>query len=117
MAGGKNPNYLQNINIPVTTGAAASGAVTVNDYHVQVTSESLTTAAGATYTLTLTNNKIKATSIVLVTVGNGSNSAGTPSLASVTPASGSVVIIVQNIHASAALNGTLKFNIVTINPV
>ena len=31
-----------------------------------------------------------------------------PAVTTVTPAAGSLVIIVQNIHASAALNGTIK---------
>lgn len=74
-----------------------------------VTSESLTTAQNAIYALTLTNNQIKATDIVLVSVGNGTNSAGTPMLGTVTAADGSVVINIINKHASAvAFNGTLK---------
>lgn len=90
------------------TATASSGAATLNKMAGVVTSESLTTAAGATYTLTLTNSDIAAADQVLVSVGNGSNSAGTPAVASVTPGAGSVVVVVQNIHASAALNGTIK---------
>lgn len=90
------------------TATAVSGAATSNAYAGKVTTESLTTAAGATYTLTLTNNFIAVADVVLVNVGRGSDTTGTPVVASVTPAAGSVVIIIQNIHATAAFNGTLQ---------
>ena len=96
---------------------AASGAATLNWENCEVTTESLTTAQNAIYTLTLTNSVIKTTSFVLVTVGNGTNSAGTPMLGIATPAAGSVVITVINKHASAvAFNGTLKIKVLVINP-
>lgn len=91
----------------IVTGTSASGAVTANGERVFITTESLTTAAGAVFTETLTDSSVAASSVVLCSVGNGTNSAGTPALANITPASGSAVIKVQNIHASAALNGTL----------
>ena len=97
---------------------AASGAATLNSNAGVITTESLTTAQNAIYTLTLTNSQIKATDIVLVSVGNGSNSAGTPMLGTVTAADGSVVITVINKHASAvALNGTLVIAFVAIGQV
>jgi hypothetical protein len=96
------------------TASATTGAATLNQPSGVVTSESLTTAAAATYTLTLTNSKIAATDIVLVSVGNGTNSAGAPVLTSVKPAAGSVVIKVTNLHASAALNGTLVVSFVVV---
>lgn len=89
------------------TATAASGAATLNKNAGVVTSESLSTAAGATYTLTLTNSTIAAADQVMVDVGMGSATTGTPSVASVTPGAGSVVVVVQNIHGTAALNGTL----------
>lgn len=92
----------------VKTAAATAGAATLDNYSGIITTEALTTAQNALYTLTLTNPKIKATDIVNVTIGNGSNSAGTPMLVTVTPAAGSVVVVIANKHASAvALNGTL----------
>jgi hypothetical protein len=94
------------------TAAATAGAATLNKNAGVITSEALTTAAGATYTLTLTNSAIAAADQVLVTVGNGTNSAGQPNVTTVTPGAGSVVIVMQNIHASAALNGTIKFSFV-----
>lgn len=89
------------------TATAASGAATLNAYSGKITTESLSTAAGATYTLTLTDNGIAAEDGLLVTVGNGTNSAGTPAVANATAKAGSATIVVQNIHASSALNGTL----------
>lgn len=74
----------------------------------ETTSSSLTTAAGATASITITNASIVATSKVFAAVKNGTNSAGMPVVTTITPGSGSATVVVQNIHASAALNGTLK---------
>lgn len=84
-------------NVPAT----ASGVVT---------SSSLTTAAGATASITITNAAITATSKVFAAVFNGTNAAGSPVITTVTPGLGAATVVVQNIHASAALNGTLKVN-------
>lgn len=89
------------------TAAATAGAATLNNYSGVVTTEALTTAAGAVYTLTLTNARFKANDIVNVTIGNGTNSAGAPTLQTVTPAAGSATIVIANRHAANALNGTL----------
>jgi hypothetical protein len=95
-------------NVPgYGTATAAAGAATLNAYAGKVTSEALTTAINATYTLTLTNSQIAADDIVFASVANGTNSAGTPVLSTVKPASGSVVIIVYNKHTANAFNGTL----------
>lgn len=91
------------------TATGAAGAATLNKPSGKITTEALTTAAGATYTLTLTNSEIAAADIVQVSVALGTATTGTPTITTVKPAAGSVVIIVQNIHASAALNGTLVF--------
>lgn len=98
------------------TASATSGAATLNQPSGVITSEALTTAAAATYTLTLTCANIAATDIVQCTLGNGTNTAGAPVINTVTPAAGSVVIVVKNVHASAALNGTLifMFNVVKV---
>jgi len=95
------------------TATAVSGAATLNKMSGIVTSESLTTAAGATYTLTLTNSDIAAADIVMADVCLGSATTGTPSITTVKPGAGSVVILVQNLHASAALNGTILISFVT----
>ena len=91
------------------TATASAGAATLNNRFGVITSEALTTAQDASYTLTVTNSQIAATDMVFVSVANGTNSQGTTVVTKVTPAAGSLVIIVTNKHASAvALNGTLK---------
>lgn len=90
------------------TATATAGAATLNKHYGVITSEALTTAAAAAYTLTLTNSKVAATDIVFASVQNGTNSAGIPIIGTIAPAAGSVVIKVENQHASAAFNGTIK---------
>ena len=96
------------------TATASSGAATLNKPSGVITSEAITTAAGAVYTLTLTNTCVAAADIVLATVDLGAGTGGTPTIASVTPAAGSVVIKVQNIHASAAFNAAIKIRFVVV---
>ena len=97
------------------TATAVAGAATLSKMSGKITTESLTTTQGSDYTLTLTNTKIKATDIVLATVANGTNSQASPVIEKVTPANGSVVIVVQNAHGSAvAFNGTLVISFVVI---
>lgn len=91
------------------TATATAGAATLNNRFGVITSEALTTAQDASYTLTITNSQIAATDMVFASVANGTNTQGTTVITKVTPAAGSLVIIVTNKHASAvALNGTLK---------
>jgi len=90
------------------TATATTGAATLNTASGIVTSESISTAAGANYTLTITNSAIAATDIVLASVQFGTATTGTPEVTNVTPAAGSLVIIIKNTHASAAFNGTIK---------
>lgn len=92
----------------MVNGAAVAGAVTIAGRHGKVTSEALTTAQNLFYTLTITNSSVVAADVVLASLANGTNSAGTPVITSVTPGAGSIVIVVQNMHATAvALNGTI----------
>jgi hypothetical protein len=97
-----------NVDTGTKTATASAGAATLNKMAGVITSESLSTAAGATYTLTLTDSDIAAADQVMASVGFGSDTVGTPVVTTVTPAAGSVVIVVQNIHATAALSGTIK---------
>lgn len=90
------------------TASATAGAATLNTASGIVTSESITTAAGANYTLTITNSKIVATDIVMASVQFGTNTQGTPEVSTITPAAGSVVIVIKNTHATLAFNGTIK---------
>ncbi|NEJ57509.1 hypothetical protein [Rhizobium ruizarguesonis] len=89
------------------TGTGATSTATLSKTQGKVTTAALTTAAAATHVMTLTNSKIAATDTVLVTVGKGTATTGTPKVADVTPGAGSVIITIQNIAAAAAINGTL----------
>jgi hypothetical protein len=98
-----------------TATAGAATVATPERLIGKVTSESLTTAQNAVYTLTVTHPGIVAADIVNVTLANGTNSAASPMLGTVTPGAGSVVITAHNKHASAvAFNGTLVFMIEVI---
>lgn len=88
----------------IVTGS--SGAATLNKAAGVVTTESLTTAAGATFTETLTNSFVKADSVVVASVTT--TGTGEPVISKVTPAAGSVVIVVRNNHAATAFNAALK---------
>lgn len=90
------------------TATASSGAATLANRFGKITTEALTTAQNAIYTLTITNTQIKATDMVFASVADGTNTQGTPMIVRVAPAANSLVITVQNKHASSeALNGTL----------
>jgi hypothetical protein len=106
--------YSVAIDTGTKTATAVAGAATLNKNAGVITTESLSTAAAAIYTLTLTNSAIAATDQVFVSVAFGTATTGVPALTTVAPAPGSVVIKVQNIAASAALNGTLKIAFFTL---
>ncbi len=97
-----------------TTGSG--GAATLNKPAGTVTTASLTTGNTATYTLTLTNSFVTASSIVLATVSNNTNTGGAPLIETITPAAGSVTILVRNAGWGAgSFNGTLDIDFVVIN--
>lgn len=90
------------------TATASSGAATCNHTSFWITSESITTAAGSTYTLTLANSHVHTNTGVFASVALGASTTGLPQVVSVdTSTDGTVVIIVKNIHASAAFNGAI----------
>jgi len=95
------------IDTGTKTATAASGAATLNKSSGKITSEALTTAAAASYTLTLTNSQVAAADQVYASVANGTNSQGIPLVSTITPAAGSVAIVVNNQHATLAFNGTI----------
>ena len=99
------------------TVTATAGAATKSEPAVKITSESLTTAAGSSYTLTLTNTLITVNSLVFANAYLGTSTNGTPQVVNCTPANGSVVIVVKNIHATNAFNGTIKIDFYALNTV
>ncbi len=97
------------------TASATAGAATLNKMAGKITTEALTTAQNAAYTLTLTNSAIAAADMVFVTIANGTNTQGTPVVLRVTPAAGSVAIVIGNRHdAAQALNGTLVVSFLVV---
>jgi len=99
--------YSLRLDNGTKTVAATAGAATLNKSSGKITTEALSTAAAASYTLTLTNSTVAAVDQVYASVAYGTASAGTPAITRVTPGAGSVTIVVRNIDASAAFNGTL----------
>ncbi len=90
------------------TQTSTANAATSNTFLGKIITEALTTAAGANYTMTLTNTLVAATSTVQARAYSLSNTtAANLSIFSITPAAGSVVILVRNNHAATALNGTI----------
>jgi hypothetical protein len=87
-------------------GTSVAGAATVNHTGGTITTEALVTAATADYSFTLTNNVISPGSIVLLSVGNGTNTTVPYYVHSVQVGNGSVTFKIRNAGAGA-LNGTL----------
>jgi hypothetical protein len=98
------------------SATSTAAAATIDQTAGVVTTEALTTAALTDYTFTLTNATISANSVVLASVAFGTSTTGDPVVGRITPAAGSVVIIVRNSHATAALNGTIKIRFAVLTP-
>jgi hypothetical protein len=102
----QRPTYL-GLDKGTKTAAATAGAATLSKTAGKVTSEALTTAAAAAYTLTITNTKVAAADQCFASVAYGTSTTGVPAVTRVTPGASSLVIVVRNIDAAAALNGTI----------
>lgn len=98
---------MARLKLGAGTGTASSNAVTINRAAGVITTEALTTAAGATQAITLTSNKILAGDAVMAVVDPGA-STGTPTVANVAVSASTAVVLIQNIHASVALNAAVK---------
>lgn len=104
-----------------STAIASSGAATLNNKCGIITTEVLTTLKDSEYTLTLTDSVIAAADIVLASVQNALNTAGEPIITRITPAAGSVAIVVKNyvngpLGTGASFNNTLKITYLVIKP-
>src|SRR5689334_7391063 len=75
------------------TATASAGAATLSKSAGVITTESLSTAQNATYTLTLTNSRIAAADQVFASVSMGTATTGNPTITTVRPQAGSVVIV------------------------
>ncbi len=102
---------------PVVATGSSAGTATFNADAGVVTTTALTLTTGTSATLTINNNQISSSSVLSVEVYNGTNTAGVPFIASITPSPGSVAIVITNAAATgvAALNGTLKVMFVIFN--
>lgn len=106
----------QNVAVPGNllmgcgTATGTSNASTLANKCGIITTESATTAAAATFTETITNTVVAATDVCLASVTT--TGTGTPVITKVTPAAGSLVVIVGNVHASAAFNAVLLITFV-----
>lgn len=109
------PAHAFNLPFRPGTATAVSGAATLNQDAGTITTDSLSTAAGSTYTLTIGCNQITPNSVVLATMGNGTNSAGDPTISTVKPGNGVVTIVITNRASAAALNGTLLVALIILN--
>jgi len=95
--------------------ANASNVATFNSDAAVITTQSLTTAAQTTVSFTLNCSAVDPTSLVMASVGNGTNTTGVPTVATVTPGNGVVTLVVFNDAAAAAFNGTLKITLIVFN--
>lgn len=104
---------VQGLASDVGTGTCSSNAVTINDLCGLITTEALSTAAAGEQDITLTNSKVAAGDLVFVTSGYGTSTTGTP-IVNANVSAGSVVITIKNVHASEALNGTVKIGFMVV---
>lgn len=94
----------------VKTATLTSNAATVTNYTLQVTTPSLSTAAGSSQAETITLTGLAATDIAFVTPAGGTNTQVDYNWQAVMTTN-TLTITIYNTHASAALNGTLIFNV------
>ena len=99
----------------VATGSVTTATGTLNVDAGTLVTPSWTVAAGSTGTITLLNNQLHASSVVSLELYAGSNTQGTPVITNFVKSEGQIVITVTNAHATLALNGTLKLDIVVFN--
>lgn len=115
-AGGSAPITVAVTNFQIAAIAAALitntatstvHAATLNTREGLITTEALTTAPAATYTFTLTNSQLIAGAPApQIVIRDGTNTGGSMQLNSVTNATGSTVLVFQNV-GTTALNGTM----------
>ena len=93
----------------VTQGTNITTGVTLNTTTSQITTASTTLAAADEAEFVVTNSTVAATSVVVASLAVTS-STGTPAVTVSRIAAGQFTIMVQNLHASVALNNTLVIN-------
>lgn len=98
------------LDLDSNTATLTTNAVTATKRAVQVTTESLTTAAGSSQALVITLAGVAATDLAFLQRAGGSSANGSAEW-SVVCTTNTVTVTVTNRHASAAFNGTFIFNL------
>jgi len=108
-------NVIGTDGLTVDSGTqVGSNTPTINAPSGTITVGSVATAGLASRTVTLTNSFITADSKVFVSLG-GYGGTGIPLVYQVTPADGSVAIIIYNAHASVALSAAFDLDFLVVN--
>jgi hypothetical protein len=101
---------VKTLAIDNATATLSSNAATVTKYAVQVTTESLTTAAGSSQACTLTLAGVSATDMAYVQLVGGTNTRlHLQTFAACT--TNTVTVTIANIGPTNAVNGTIIFNV------
>ena len=108
-------NAIDTDGLDVASGSqVGSNTPTINQPSGTITVGSVATAGLETRTITLTNSFITANSKVFVSLGDYGGT-GIPLVYQVTPASGSVAIVIYNAHASVALSAAFDLDFLVVN--
>lgn len=108
-------NLIATDGLVVESGSqVGSNTPTINQPSGTITVGSVATAGLATRTITLTNSFITADSKVFVSLGDYGGT-GIPLVYQVTPADGSVAIIIYNAHATVALSAAFDLDFLVVN--
>mgnify|MGYP003450336064 FL=1 len=108
-------NVIGTDGLTVDSGTqVGSNTPTINAPSGTITVGSVATAGLASRTVTLTNSFITANSKVFVSLGDYGGT-GIPLVYQVTPASGSVAIVIYNAHASVALSAAFDLDFFVVN--
>lgn len=95
----------------VTQASSITTGVTLSKNSGQIVTVSSTLAAAASAVFVVTNTLVAATDVVTVGVSTYGGTTGVPVAWVNAIGSGSFAIVLFNVHASAALNGTVTLNV------
>ena len=108
-------NLVETDGLVVASGSqVGSNTPRINQPSGTITVGSVATVGLASRTVTLTNSFITANSKVFVSLGDYGGT-GTPIVQKVTPAAGSVAIVIYNAHATVALSAAFDLDFFVVN--
>lgn len=108
--GSLNLNKFSIDKANVTQATSNTTAVTITTQAGIITTQSMNTGADSALQFTINHPDVTASNVVLANLMNYAGSAGLPSLYIDNTTTGSFVATIQNHHASAALNGSVKIS-------